>query len=166
METLLNLGIDWQSILFYLINFGILYVIVAYFAFPKVNGYLENRQQIIKNSLDEANQLKESFQAKLDQINSESEQAKKDLAMEMESLKASLEQERAEMISEIEAKRAKMLEDTNNEIQEKQALLIKESEQKVLKLIQTIVLTIARNKIPEDVVKASVNEAWEQYTKN
>ena len=60
MDKLLSLGIDLQSILFYLVNFGILFAFIAKYAYPQINGFLEKRQKSIQGNLDEANELKEA----------------------------------------------------------------------------------------------------------
>jgi F-type H+-transporting ATPase subunit b len=62
------LGIDWQSLLVYLINFGVLAVVLYFFAYKKVLGVLDARSQRIKESLEQADRVRREAQEQQAQL--------------------------------------------------------------------------------------------------
>lgn len=163
MEKLLTLGIDWQSIVIYLVNFGILYFIVAKYLVPRVVGFLDKREKTIKDNIDEANKLKEEFQAKLVEMEKEQEEIRAHQLSEMQEFKKDLDAKRDELIEIMEKERQEMLEKTEHEIAQRKEMLMKEVETEMLTVIQNIVLNIVQNKLPKEVVSDSIQDAWKQY---
>ncbi|MBD3270681.1 hypothetical protein GF376_04090 [Candidatus Peregrinibacteria bacterium] len=158
-----KLGIDWQSIIFYLINYGVLFAILGYYVIPKIWGKLEDRQKNIADNIEEANRLKENFQQKLEEIQKEKADAHTQMQAEMKKMHETIESKKAELISDMEAKRNKLIEDTQTEMAEKQKLLLQETEARTLEIIKQAVLYVVQNKIPENVIDESVSEAWSKY---
>ena len=71
MEGLANLGINTQSLIIYIVNFGILVLVLNRYLFKPLAGFLDKRQNNIKQSLEEANTIQVEFQKKLDEIQEE-----------------------------------------------------------------------------------------------
>lgn len=165
METLLKLGIDWQSIIVYIVNFGVLFFLIGKYVVPKVLHYLDERSNTIKKNINEANSLKTDFQNKLAEIEQEKESAKLALTSQMDEMKKSLEAQKAELVSSMEDERRKMLEKAQIEINDRKDTLMKEVEQDMLELMKKMVLYVVQNKLPEEVVAQSVKDAWSQYKK-
>jgi F-type H+-transporting ATPase subunit b len=165
MDTLLKLGIDWQSILFYFVNFGVLFFLIGKFAVPALLKVLDQRRETIENSIREANLLKNDFQEKIIQMEAAKEAEKIEFMTQLENMRKNMEMERKKAIEEMETARNKMLEAANLEINQRKSEILKEAEEKTLSIIKKIVLYIVQNKIPEDVVKESVTEAWKEYSK-
>ncbi|MDP3975372.1 MAG: F0F1 ATP synthase subunit B, partial [bacterium] len=61
MEAFSRLGIDWNSVILYLINFGILAVVVGYFVTGPILRILDQRRQHIQSAVEEAEKLKQEF---------------------------------------------------------------------------------------------------------
>ena len=165
METLLKLGIDWQSMIIYLVNFGVLFFLVSKYVVPKVLHYLDERTNTIQNSIEEANRLKNEFQTKLAEIQKEKEEAKIQLLNEIEEVKKTLNTQKKELTESMENERREMLEKAQKEINERQDMLMKEVEDRMLEVVKKMVLFVVQNKLPEDVVTQSVNDAWKEYKK-
>ncbi len=165
METLLTLGIDWQSLIIYLVNFGVLFVIVGKYVLPKILQHLDDRKNTIEGSIEEANKLKDSFQKKLAEIEKEKEEAKIQLLNEIEEVKKTLDTQRQALTESMEQERHQMLETASKEINERKEMLMKEVEEHMLEVVKKMVLFVVQNKLPEDVVKESVNDAWKEYKK-
>jgi len=163
METLLKLGIDWQSMILYLINFGILFFLVSKYVVPKVLKYLDERNETIKNSIEEANRLKTEFQEKLSEIEKDQEEAKFKLLAEMEQVKKQLEIQRKELVEKMEAERKEMMDKAQKEITERKDMLLTEVEGRMLEIIKKMVMFVVQNKLPEDVIVKSVKDAWTEY---
>lgn len=162
MEGLTKLGINLQSIILYLVNFGILLAVLTKLLYRPIIGYLDRRREEIKNSITEAERLKNEFQKKIDQIHKEKEETHATLRREIEEMKKYTEQKKAEMVKEMELERARLLEQTQHEIEKRKQELIAQAEKKLLELIKKITLDILQNKIPQEVIEESVKDSWQK----
>ncbi|MFH0857495.1 MAG: F0F1 ATP synthase subunit B [Candidatus Magasanikbacteria bacterium] len=75
---LASLGIDWKLFIFQLINFGIVFLILWFLILKPLTKKLEERKDIIDESLEKANKIDEAlrkteikYQEKIDQAKSE-----------------------------------------------------------------------------------------------
>ncbi len=163
MESLARLGIDLWSLLLYAVNFGLVILIVAKYLTKPLLKVLDERRGQIKKNIEEAEKLREEMarhQKKMEQERSDM-QAK--LHEELSKSKKEIEEKRKAVEAEIEAKKTKMLADVKAIIEEEKRTIMASAQADILKLMQKIVLHIVSNKIPADVVSASVTESWEQY---
>lgn len=163
MEGLSQLGLNLGSILVYLVNFGLLVFVLSRVLFRPLMKLLDERRQLIRKSVDEAQEL----QAELEKRAAEAEAARREadakIKEEMEKLRKFAEEKRAELTAEMEAARTEMLTKAQEDIERKQAALMKEAEHATVELIKKIVLHIVQNKVPEEVVEGSIKEAWKQF---
>lgn len=165
MEALQSLGIDFISIAAYIVNFGLLYFIIAKFAVPPFLRLLDERAKNIESSIEEANRLKKEFQQKMDEINMEKQQTHAKMMKEMENLNKALERKKAELVDEMNNQKIKLLEEAQKDIDRRKSQLIKEAEQETLNTTMRVINYILQNKVPQDVVEGSVREAWKSYSK-
>ncbi len=163
MDALAQLGIDFRSILIYIINFGLLYGVLYYLAFKPLLGFIDTRRNKIATEIDQANALKEGFEKQIGLLEKEKEAVRADLQEQMQKMEALLDKKRAEMVAKMEAEREEMLAKTSAEITEHKDRMVAEVEKQLLSLMQKIVLEIVHHKVPEDVIQASINEAWKTH---
>jgi F-type H+-transporting ATPase subunit b len=165
MEGLQNLGIDLWSILLYLVNFGILLAVLTKFLYKPVQNVLNNRQRTISNKLSEADRIKSDFEMKLKEMEEAKEKAQAELKAELDRMTAFVSEKKKELSAEMETEREKMIAKATEEITARKETLVSDAEKEILSLIQKIVLEIIQNKVPQDVVESSVDEAWQAYKK-
>ena len=68
-------------------------------------------------------------------------------------------------MQEADARRDQIIEEARKQAEETKKSILKEAEQETQKRIEKTILHVLKNKIPEDVVKASVQAAWKDlYT--
>lgn len=82
------LGIDYRSLLVYLINFGVLLAVLYFFAYKKVLAMLDQRSERIRDSLEEADRVRQEAE----QRNAEIQQALSDGRQESQRLLAEARQ--------------------------------------------------------------------------
>lgn len=162
MEGLSKLGIDPISILIYIVNTGLLLVVLVYIIYKPLLKFLDERREQIRSSVEEAQFLKEELEKKSEEARAAEKAADEKLTREMENLRKFTEEKRAELTAEMEAQKAKMLAKAEEEIDRKKADLLKDAEVATLEVIKKIVLHIVQNKVPEEVVKESIRDAWKQ----
>lgn len=165
MDALLKLGIDWQSIIFYIINFGILFAIIGKYFVPPILSILDKRREAIEGSLHEAEKLKKEFQNKMLEIESEKSEVQQRMMKEMDNLAKTLEKKKAEMTAELQAQRQKMMDDAQREIELRKSQIVKDAEAQTVELIKKMVMYIVQNKLPQELVEQSVKDAWKVYNK-
>lgn len=166
MDIFSKLGFDLGSLLLYVINIGILLGALSYLLFPKILHFLDERRDLIAGSINEANQLKDVFQKKLEEIDREKVQTEKAMKTEIDALRVVIDAKREEMMKEIEAERSHMIEDARRQIEGQKDRMLQEAEGQMLKTITHIILHILKSKVPEEVISQSIQESWMDYKKN
>lgn len=165
MEVLGKLGIDLNSVVLYLVNFGILFAVIAYFVTGPILKMLDERKKTIKDNLEQAERIKNEFMQEKKRAEQEKESMKISMEKELGTLKKEMDDKRRKMEETMELKKAKMLEEMRTVVEEEKGKIMKKAEQQTLDLIGKVIMHVVSNKIPQEVVKDSVNEAWKMYHK-
>ncbi len=149
----------WASQAFWLILvFTILYISIAKFYLPKIKNNLDNRENRIKNDLDDANKFKELSDSKLREYEKILENAKKEV------LKIHIES-KAILDRNIQSKKEAIEKEIENEIQKVQKEineLKKDSISDIQKISENIasniIETISGDRLNESSIKAVVED--------
>ncbi|MFA6024125.1 MAG: hypothetical protein WC777_02835 [Candidatus Gracilibacteria bacterium] len=163
MQGLATLGIDPLSILLYLLNTGLLLVVLIYVLYKPILRYLDQRRDQIRRSVEEAQLLKVELDKKSVEAEEASKKAEETLKREMENLRKFTEDKRAELTAEMEMARNEMLAKADADITRRKEELMKDAERATMDLIKKVVLHIVQNKVPEEVVEASIQDSWKQF---
>ena len=166
MEGLANLGINIQSLIIYIVNFGILVLVLNRYLFKPLAGFLDKRQNNIKHSLEEANTIQVEFQKKLNEIQEEKVLVEKKLNQELSNLRSFVESKRTEMLKEIEQQRSEMISKAQNEVDEMKMDAFESSRDDLNKFIKIALFKIVSENISEDAINKSFESSWNQFTKN
>ena len=149
----------WASQAFWLILvFTILYISIAKFYLPKIKDNLDNRENKIKDDIDEANKLKELSELKLKEYEKILENAKKEVVRIYIESKNTLDKS-------IQSKKVKIEKEIENEILIAQKGIIKlkkDSLSDIHKISEDIASNIIENisgdKLNESNIKAVVED--------
>lgn len=163
MEGLSKLGIEPLSVLVYLINTGLLLVVLTYVLYKPVMKFIDARRKQISDSVDEARLLKDELDKKGAEVAATQAHFEVELKKEREALRKFAEEKRSEFEAEMTTARAKMLQKAQEEIETRKGELMKEVESSLLLLIKKIVLEVVQHKVPEDVIQASIHDAWKSH---
>ena len=148
----------WASQAFWLILvFAILYISISKFYLPKIKDNLDNRENKIKEDLENANKFKEQSEAKAKEYESILEKAKKEV------LKIHFES-KSILDKDIQSKKESMEKEIEKEIMKAQKEIL-ELKKNSISSIQTISESIASNiienisgdKLNESSIKATVD---------
>ena len=149
----------WASQAFWLVLvFTLLYLAISKLFIPKIKGNLEDRENKIRNDIDEANSLKELSEKKQKEYNLVIENAKKEvqkilsenkskLNIEIENKKKIIEKEIEEEIQKIQIEIKNLKKNSINDIG-------KISEE----IAQKIIEEISGDKLNESSIKAAISE--------
>ncbi|MDP2691025.1 MAG: ATP synthase F0 subunit B [bacterium] len=163
MEIFAKLGIDWHSIIVYVVNFGLLAVILAYFFTGPVLKMLDERRKTITDNLAQAEKIKNEFLAEKKNADEEKEKLRADMESQMSDLQKEMEIRRKEQEESLELKKTRMIEEVRSIVDEEKRGILKSAEKQTIELIEKVVLHVVSNNIPQDVVKNSVADAWKTY---
>lgn len=163
MEALSKLGIDFNSVLIYLLNFGVLFVVIAYFITGPILRLIDARKKKIHDNLEEAERIKKEFFEEKKKSDREKEALRLEMQKELQDLKKELDEKRRKEEEAMELKRAKMLEDVRTIVEEEKNSIMAKAEKETLKLMEKVIMHIVSNKIPEQVIRESVDESWKQF---
>ena len=149
----------WASQAFWLIIvFSALYISIAKFYLPKIKNNLDDRENKIKDDLDDANKFKELSELKLKEYEKVLESAKKEI------IKIHLDSKNA-LDKDIQTKKAEIEKEIENEILKAQKEIVelkKESLKDIHKISENIASDIIENisgdKLNESSIKAAVEE--------
>lgn len=165
MDKLANLGIDLRSIVLYLANTGVLLVVLTYLLYKPIFKFIDERRHKIESSIDEAQRLRDEFAKRLEESEKAKDAVEATLREELANMQRFTEQKRAELTKEMDEKRVDMLQKAQMEIDKKKDALLKDAEAEVKRLMTAIILDVVENKVPEDVIQASVKDAWKTHSK-
>jgi len=166
MDAFANLGINWISMLQYLVNILLLVVVLWVLLYKPILQIIDKRRQTIAGSVEEAETLKTEFEKKLASM--EAEKKALHVRLEEEAKKASDEiiATKNQLLQEMQQKRQELMEQTAKDIEEVKATLVQKVENEVLDAMKRIVVDILRQPEHANVVEKSIQEEWSAFKTN
>lgn len=162
MEGLSNLGIDAWGLVLYLVNFGLLALVLTKFLYKPVLKMLDERRDHIQSNLEEAERLRREFEEEMTKRSHEAEEMQKHMRLELEEQRRHAETRAKEMMLEAKRERETMIQEAERTLAEAKARLVKDVEDELLEKIERIVVTITEEKAEASDLEASVERAWKQ----
>ena len=149
----------WASQAFWLILvFTILYISIAKFYLPKIKDNLDNRENRIKDDLNDANKFKELSEIKLKEYEKILEEAKKEvIKIQIESkniLEKDIQTKKGAIEKEIEKEIAK----AQKEISDLKKNSISDIQKISENIASNIIETISGDKLNESSIKAAIED--------
>lgn len=164
MDVLAKLGIDFPSILFYIINVGVLLVVMTFFVTKPLLKILDERRAKIGGSLAKAEELTREFEEKYAQVKAETETMRKNFLEEADQLKRSVAEERKEMHQQIGADRQALMTQAKAEIEQMKKESLAQIEKDVTRMMKQVVLTIMKETIDDATAEKTVAASWQKFT--
>ncbi|MFN7160043.1 MAG: ATP synthase F0 subunit B [Candidatus Gracilibacteria bacterium] len=164
MEALSKLGIDFVSIGLYLLNIGVLLVLLTWLLYKPLLKFLDERKNLIVGNINEADLLKSEFQKKLEEMRREKEEATEKIRIQAEQVQVSFTEKHNALLAEMETERERLLSEARAQIEEEKHTILKAAEEETIKTMQKVIFYVLQNKVPADVVESSVKDAWKEYT--
>ena len=149
----------WASQAFWLILvFTILYISIAKFYLPKIKNNLDNRENKIKDDLDDANKFKELSDSKLKEYEKILENAKKEVIKIHIDSKNLLDKEIQKKKETIEKEIEKEITKAQKEIGDLKKSSISDIQKISENIASSIIETISGDKLNESSIKAAVED--------
>ena len=149
----------WASQAFWLILvFTILYISIAKFYLPKIKDNLDNRENRIKDDLDDANKFKELSELKLKEYEKILEDAKKEIIKIHIESKNSLDKDIQTKKEDIEKEIEKEILKAQKEVSDLKKNSISDIQKISENIASNIIETISGDKLNESSIKAAVED--------
>ena len=149
----------WASQGFWLILvFTILYISIAKFYLPKIKNNLDNRENRIKDDLDDANKFKELSESKLKEYEKILEDAKKEIIKIHIESKNSLDKDIQTKKEDIEKEIEKEILKAQKEVSDLKKNSISDIQKISENIASNIIETISGDKLNESSIKATVED--------
>jgi F-type H+-transporting ATPase subunit b len=165
MQGFNSLGIDLTSLLIYLVNFGILYLIISKLLSKPILDLILKRTETIKNNLSEAERLKLEIQKEKEDFENQKKKMREEMNLEMRKFKDALEVKNLELEKENQERREKMIADSRKEIQAKKDDIYSEMQDEILLVVSTVVKRLIKDEVSDSTIKQSVKEVWKGLRK-
>ena len=165
MDALQKLGIDGWSVLLYLVNFGILLVVIKLYALKPLFAYIDKRREAIATNMDAA----EALRTTLEKERAEEEGARAEREAELEtrvrSAKQSAREEAKKTMADAETQREAILSQAREAADQTIHGAMDEAEQEVLNRIQAVVMHVLKEEVPEKTIQESVKKSWAKLSR-
>lgn len=148
--------------LLYFVNMGILLALLTKLLYKPLLKFMDERRELVRRNLQETELLKAKFEEETRRRELENRAAMERMQSDVVAAKTSAEARAKELIAEADKRREEMMEEARRDIEEAKSQILKEAEKETQKRIEDTVMHVLRNKIPADVVKASVQSAWKE----
>lgn len=163
MNGLTSLGIDLTSLVLYLVNFGLLYLIVSRFISKPLLNIIKERSETIQNNLSNAEKLRDEIAKEKEEIERYKNQVKAEMDKEMKLFKESLMQQASEREAEFLKRREALFNEANMEISSQKKKILQELQEDILDAMYKVTSEVLKDKVSEGVIRKSVTEVWEKY---
>jgi F-type H+-transporting ATPase subunit b len=160
MDALQKLGIDGWSLLLYLVNYGILFLVLGKFVYKPLAKIMDERSHTIQRNLAEAEQLKHDFQKEMDRRAKENDEFIKSMQLELMHTRTEAEARAKSLIAEAEMKREELITKAYGEVAAMKDRMVSDIERELLQKIGRIASVAMADAATEDAVSESVDRAW------
>lgn len=166
MDALGNLGIDGFSVLLYLVNFGILLVLLQRFAYKPLMKMIDERQKRIKEDVEKAAHLREQLKKERAAEVDERKARLEELDERVQETKTLAREETKQILQNAEEQRDAILSNANQTAETTIAGTVAGAEKEILDRVRKVVTHVLAEGVPADMVEKSVQESWKTVAKN
>lgn len=164
MDALAKVGIDLWSVLLYLVNTALLVGVLTYLLYKPVLGFLDKRRNAIKESLDEAEELKRAFEAKTAEMHQAEIEMRASFEKELAQGRQYIEEMKATLSADMQKEKDALLQKAAADISQEKEKLYSNVRKEVLATMEKVIFTVLENRVSQDIVEKSVEEEWDRFT--
>lgn len=162
MEGLAKIGIDLPSVLFYLLNFGVIVIILAKFVYKPALKSLDDRREAIRKNLEESTSLKEDFAREIKEQKRLREMESRKLNESIDKIKYEAEEKQKEYLKEAEAERDRMISEAKQQSETMKNELTTLVEKELLSKVNIIVNEAVKRKLTGEEATIYIYKAWKE----
>lgn len=165
MQQLSALGIDLTSLIIYLVNFGIIYIIVSKLISKPVIDILDKRKSEIESNLNEANKLRDEMVEEKKKFELEKEKIRSEFDKELEKFESSLHEKSKILEQENHKTRQEIIQKALNEQKQMKENIFNLVQEDLLASYSEILTKVLKDKASTENVSESIKSSWENFKK-
>lgn len=163
MDAFAKLGIDLWGIVLYVTGFGVLLLVMARYVYKPLLRYLDERRELIRSSVEEAETLREKFEEEVAKQNADNEAYIADVRSKMAEAQRFAKQSARELVADANVRRERLLAEAKDQAEELKDQVLGEVEGELKSRMEKVVLSVLEKSVPKEVVRKSVTESLETY---
>lgn len=163
MDALAQLGIDAQGLLLYLVNFGILLLVMYRFVYKPLVKVMSDRREQIKHDVESAATMREELDV-LKQ-NEEKERRARELELDerIQEAKKVVREDAKKLLADAETQRDNVIAQANETAQATIDGAMAGAESEIIKRVRNVVTHVLKD-VPQDIVEKSVQDSYKRVT--
>lgn len=163
MDAFAKLGIDLWGIVLYITSFGVLLAVMARFVYKPLLRYLDERRELIRKSIEEAETLRLKFEEEIAKQTAENEEYVAGVRARMAEAQRFVKQSARELIADADARRERILAEAKAQAELMKDQVLDEAEGELKTRMEAVVLSVLEKAVPKEVVRKSVAASLESY---
>ena len=163
MDALAQLGIDAQGLLLYLVNFGILLLVMYRFVYKPLVKVMADRREQIKHDVESAANMREELE--VFKQNEEKERRARELELDerIQEAKKVVREDAKKLLADAEAQRDSVIAQANETAQATIDGAMAGAESEIISRVRKVVTHVLKD-VPEEIVEKSVQDSWKRVT--
>jgi len=163
MQQLAALGIDLTSLIIYLVNFGIIYIIVSRLISRPIIEILERRRNEIETNLNEANKLRDEMTEEKKKFELEKEKIRSEFDLELEKFESSIQEKSKQLEIDNQKAREEIIQKALSEQKQMKENIFKIIQEDLLNSYSAIISKVLKDKADVQTVQESILSSWESF---
>lgn len=161
-----KLGIDFQAMLLYLVNFGVILWLLTRFVYKPLIKFLDERRNTVHKNLSQAEDLRLKFEKELSERETEYGKLLENARTEALKSKAEAQNSAKYLLIEAEAEKERLLKEAKKQAEGLKRQIESELEEDIISRVTRIVYSAVRDNRSPEAAAASVRTAWKELKKN
>lgn len=153
------LGIDWTSLLVYVVNFAILGVVLYFFAYKRILGMLDARSSRIRESLEEAERARSESQEQREAMERSLQEGREAGQQALAEAREAAERYREQQAEQARAEAAQLIERAREEIRQEREAAVEQVRAEFGSLAVTAAERIIRRSLDPEAHRDLIDEA-------
>jgi F-type H+-transporting ATPase subunit b len=162
MAGLGKIGLNVQSLVFYVINFGIIVIVLARFVYKPVLRFLDERRRSVEDSLLEAERIKREFAVEAERLEKQKAGSAKALEAELAHIRDTAEASAKRVIEDAHVERARIIEQTRAQVESMQKALETQAEDELIARMSEVVEAAVRKEVTGERAVLIIHKLWQQ----
>ena len=152
------LGVDLGSLIAYLVNFGVLLLLLYLFAYKPILGMLDQRSNRIKESLEEADRVRQESQEQQATMQKALDEGRQEGQRVLEEARQAAERYREQQAAQAQTEAEAMIERARNEIRAERDAALEQVRAQFAGLAVTAAERIIRRSLDADAHRELIDE--------
>ena len=154
MESIIStFHIDWKTIIAQMINFGVVFAVLYYFALKPLSKIMNERTKKIEQGIEDAKENRILIEKSKKEYEESLEKAKKDANVLFQEMKKETAEKRTQMLEEAKKEVSVMIENGKKTLESEKIQMVSEAKKEVADLVI---------KITEKIIGEQTNSSYEE----